>query len=100
MSWNLIVGIMSILTATIAFYLCVKIKELVDVQKIVALLALIAPAYEDQKTRAHFIRYLAQRNRLALWDQSDEEYLIKLFERLGVQIDMSKTPVADAIPSE
>ena len=100
MNWDLVVGVMSLLTATIAFYVCVKVKELVDVQKTAVLLALIAPACEDQNAWAHFIRYLAHRNRLALCDQSDEAYLTKLFERLGVKIDMSETRLADTIPSE
>ena len=100
MNWNLVVGVMSLLTATIAFYVCIKIMELVDVQKTIALLALLAPACEDQNAWAHSIRYLAKRKRLAACDQTDEEYLIKLLERLGVKIDMSQKRLADAIPSE
>ena len=100
MNWNIVVGVMSLLTATIAFYLCVKVNELVNVQKTIALLALHAPLCEDQNAWAQFIRSLAHRNRLAACDQADEEYLMKLLERLGVKIDMSKKRLADALPSE
>jgi len=91
---------LGLVTATIAFYVCIKIKELVDVQKTIALLALLSPVCEDQNAWADFIRYLAHRNRLGACDKTDEVYLIKLLERLGVKIDMSKKQLADAIPSE
>ena len=38
MNWDLVIGVMSLLIATIAFYACIKIKELVEVQKTIALL--------------------------------------------------------------
>ena len=100
MNWDLVVGISSLLVPTIALYISVKIKELVEIQKTMALLALHAPACADPNDWARVIHYLAQRDLLRAWDQTDEAYLLKLLERLGIKIDTNQKRFADAILSD
>ena len=100
MNWQIVTGISSLLIATITLYICVKIKELGESLKTMELLASLAPACEDPNVWALLIRHLVQRKRLRACDQNDEEYLIKLFERLGVKIDSNKKRLVDAIPTD
>ena len=99
MNWDLVVGVMSLLTATIAFYVCVKVKEMVEIQKTMTLLALLSPASENQNAWALLIRHLVEGKRLRACDPINEEYLTELLERLGVKIDSNKNRPVEAIPT-
>ena len=100
MNWQPIIGVSSLLVATITLYICIKLKELVDTQKTLTLLALLAPACKEPSTWESFIRYLAQGNRLQGYDKTDEKYLIELLERLGVKVDLNKERLVEAIPAD
>ena len=98
MNWDPIISVLLMLIATIGLFISVKVKEWVERQKAMALLALLAPVCKDPNIWALFIRYLAQQNRLLVCDPADEEYLIKLLERLGIKIDINKKLLVEAIP--
>ena len=99
MNWDLVIIMLLLLTATIGFYISVKVKESAERQKTMTLLALLAPVCKDPKIWSLFIRYLAQQNRLVLCDQTDEECLIMLMDRLGIEVDTDKKRLAEAIPN-